>query len=212
MKDDYLHSLLGANEQVLLMTRQHWLVLIGEILTETVLSIAVIGLVSLIWILWIPNPLVALGFLLLVLPLASLLRDVLTWSNRQYVVTSRRVIHLEGVFNKEVTDSSLEKVNDVKMEQSWLGRLLDFGNLEILTASELGVNKFALIERPVRLKTAMLNAKNELEHGPTPVAAGPAESEPDVLALIAQLDDLRQKGILTEAEFQSKKAALLAKL
>ncbi len=209
MKDDYLHRLLGNNEHILLVSRQHWLVLLGEILTETILAVVVLGLVSLIWAAWIPNPLVALGYLLLILPILSLVRDVLIWTNRQYVVTTRRVIHIDGVFNKEVTDSSLEKVNDVKMEQTWLGRLFDFGNLEILTASEMGVNKFAMIEKPVRLKTAMLNAKNQLDNG-SPGAADP--SQLDVPALIAQLDGLRQRGILTDAEFQSKKESLLARL
>ena len=122
------------------------------------------------------------------------------------------------MFNKDVTDSSLEKVNDVKLEQSVWGRLLNYGDVEILTGSELGVNKLNTIADPVRFKTAMLNAKNKLD---TPVYAAPAPSAapalsaapvPDVPALLVQLDGLRQHGVLTEAEFQAKKAQLLAKL
>src|SRR5207248_3188485 len=100
-----------------------------------------------------------LAYLLLLLPVLSLLRDVLRWANRKYIVTNWRVIQIAGVFNKDVTDSSLEKVNDVKLEQSLLGRLLDYGDIEILTASELGVNQFRRVGQPIRLKTAMLNAK-----------------------------------------------------
>ena len=48
---------------------------------------------------------------LFVFPLLSLMRDYLKWSNRKYVVTSWRVLQLDGVFNKEVLDSALEKVN-----------------------------------------------------------------------------------------------------
>lgn len=108
-----------------------------------------------------------------------------------------------------MTDSSLEKVNDVKLEQSFWGRLLDYGNIEILTASELGVNKFNQVGQPIRLKTAMLNAKENLEQG----QAGPKQgAEPDIVSLIAQLDSLRKHGVLTEEEFQRKKAQLLAKL
>ena len=73
------------------------------------------------------------------------------------------MVHVKGLFNKSVIDSSLEKVNDVKMEQSYMGRIFDYGDVEILTASELGVNKFVFIEKPVKFKTAMLNAKAELE-------------------------------------------------
>ena len=210
MSDKYLKSLLGENEQVLFVTHHHWLVLAGEILAETLLSVILVVLVTLIWVLWLPNPLVWLGYLLLIIPLISLWRDVLIWKNREYVVTNRRVIQLAGVFNKNITDSSLDKVNDVKMSQSFLGRMLDYGNIEILTASELGVNKFTYIGRPIQYKTAMLNAKEKLEHAPAePAAARPSASPAD---LLAQLDLLRQHGVLTEAEFQAKKAELLKRM
>jgi len=211
MSDKYLKSLLGENEQVLFVTHHHWLVLAGEILAETLLTVAVVVLVSLIWYLWLPNPLVWLGYLLLIIPLISLWRDVLIWKNREYVVTNRRVIQLAGVFNKSITDSSLDKVNDVKMSQSFLGRMLDYGNIEILTASELGVNKFTYIGRPIQYKTAMINAKERLERAPMQPAAAtaPAASPAD---LLTQLDTLRQHGVLSEAEFQAKKAELLKRM
>src|SRR5262245_293611 len=166
MADRYLINLLGENEHILFITRQHWLVLFGEILSEMVIAAVLGGLVTLIWMFWIiPDPFVPLGYLLLLLPAVSLLRDLLVWKNRQYVVTNWRVIQVSGVFNKVVSDSSLEKVNDVKLEQSFLGRLLGYGSIEILTASELGVSKFNKIGRPIRLKTAMLNAKENLNQG-----------------------------------------------
>lgn len=209
MKDTYLNSLLGENEKVLLVTHQHWLILLGEILTESVLAISIVVLITLIWLLWLPNVLVALGYLLLILPAVSLIRDVLIWTNRKYVITNWRVIQLSGVFSKDVADSSLEKVNDVKMEQSFLGRLLGYGNVEILTASELGVNKFTRLADPIRFKTAMLNAKAQLSHEQ---AAPARRAGPDVPGLIAQLDELRQHGVLTEEEFRQKKAELLGKI
>jgi len=203
MTNGYLNNLLAENEEVLLVTRQHWIVLLAEILPETILTIALVILISLIWLMWLPNPLVPFAYLLLLLPLFSLLRDVLVWSNRQYIVTNRRVIQIAGVINKDVTDSSLEKVNDVKLEQSFWGRLLNFGNIEILTASELGVNRFSHLGRPVNFKKAMLNAKEQLEQGP---ARG------ELVDVIAQLDSLRRRGVLSEEEFQRKKTDLLAKL
>jgi uncharacterized membrane protein YdbT with pleckstrin-like domain len=156
------------------------------------------------------NPLVLLGYLLLIFPLISLLRDVLIWSNRKYVVTDRRVIQLAGVFNKNVTDSSLDKVNDVKLTQSFMGRMLGYGNIEILTASELGVNLFTHIGNPIQYKAAMINAKEKLERAPAPAA--PTRPAPNLADLLTQLDALRQHGVLTEEEFQVKKADLLKKM
>jgi uncharacterized membrane protein YdbT with pleckstrin-like domain len=208
----YLKQLLGDKEEVVFVTRQHWFVLAAEILSETVLTIALLVLVTLIWTLWVPDPNVGFGYLLLLFPLVSLTRDVMIWLNRQYIVTNRRVIHISGVLHKDVTDSSLEKVNDVKMEQSALGRLFDYGDIEILTASELGVNEFKFIRQPIRFKQAMLNAKENMGRSMSTASVrppGPGTSIPD---LIAQLDQLRKVGVLTEEEFQKKKTELMAKL
>jgi uncharacterized membrane protein YdbT with pleckstrin-like domain len=202
--------LLGENEQVLFVTHQHWLVLAGEILIETLLSIALIVLVTIMYLLWVHIVLVLFGYLLLIFPLISLWRDALIWSNRKYVVTDRRVIQLSGVFNKNVTDSSLDKVNDVKLTQSFLGRMLGYGNIEILTASELGVNMFMHIGQPIQYKAAMINAKEKLEHAPA--QAAPSRPAPNPADLLTQLDTLRQHGVLTEEEFQVKKADLLNKM
>jgi uncharacterized membrane protein YdbT with pleckstrin-like domain len=234
MTTTYLQSLLGDGEKVLYTTRRHWMVLAASIFPEAALSVGLLVLVTLIMVLApITFPWAGLGFFLLVLPLASLARDVLDWSNRQFVITTRRVIYLQGIINKDVTDSSLEKVNDVKLEQTGWGRLLNYGDVEILTASELGVNKFSAISDPINFKKAMLNAKHRLEADPgsdirpaarpTGAAAlmaqleerqagGSVPASADVPTLIEQLDRLRAQGVLTEAEFQEKKKQLLARL
>ncbi len=209
MEDSYLNSLLGEREQIVLATRQHWFVLIREILVEIILAIVICVLVTLIWAMWLPDPLVALGYLFLILPLISILRDVSVWLNHKYIVTNWRVIQIFGVLSKNVTDSSLEKVNDVKMEQSFFGRLFGYGDIEILTASELGINRFTKVGNPIRFKMAMLNAREKLERDQ---AVSGSRLDVDIPALIAQLDSLHQKGVLTEEEFEKKKAELLAKL
>jgi hypothetical protein len=109
-----------------------------------------------------------------------------------------------------VVDSSLEKVNDVKMSQSFLGRMFGFGDIEILTASELGVNLFHEIGDPVGFKTAMLNAKERLGFDSEVGIA--AHASKDIPTLIEELDELRKKGIISEAEFQRKKTELLQKM
>jgi hypothetical protein len=119
MSDRYLKSLLGENEEVLFVTHHHWLVLFGEIVAELLVAVVIAVVVSLVWAMhWVTSPLirplVPLGYLLLIIPFISLLRDVLIWRSREYVVTNRRVMQLAGVFNKNITDSSLDKVNDVK--------------------------------------------------------------------------------------------------
>ena len=208
MAETYLESLLGDNEKIILVSRQHWFILISSIFLE-LLTILAISIIITLTLIFIPtaSPLLALGYLLLFIPLAFMAHDIMVWTNRQYIVTNRRVMQVAGVFNKSVTDSSLEKVNDVKMEQSAMGRVFEYGDIEILTASELGANLFKRIGEPVIFKTVMLNAKERLDFG-----EGDEDRPADIPTLIEKLDQLRQQGILTDAEFQEKKESLLAKL
>ena len=191
------------------MLRLYYEVYIGNIILEIVLIIALI-VISFILLPLVAFPVVPLGLFLVLVPLFGMARDFLVWYNRQYIVTNRRVIQTAGVFSKDVVDSSLEKVNDVKMSQSFWGRLFDFGDIEILTASEVGANVFRSIGQPIKFKTAMLNAKERL--GFEGEIGGQSHVTTDISSLIARLDDLRQKGIVSEAEFQQKKAELLEKM
>jgi uncharacterized membrane protein YdbT with pleckstrin-like domain len=200
MSSKYIKNLLATNELVLLETRQHSIVLIREILPEIGSAIAIALLTTLSWMVWLGNPLVAFAYLFLLLPIFSLIKDVLAWTNHQYIVTDRRVIQVFGIITKNVTDSSLDKVNDVKMVQTFWGRLLNFGSIEILTASELGINRFTSLDKPVQLKTAMLNAKEALKT--TQTNKGPMErsgkNDP-----IYHLDALLKTGVINEERYNN---------
>jgi len=213
MAKSFIDSLLGEHEKIVMVTRRHWFTLISTIFVEIVLVLViVIATIALgVFITKYLGIIALVGFLILLIPIASMIREILDWSKRQYIITNRRVMQVSGVFNKNVTDSSLEKVNDVKLEQSALGRLFDYGDIEILTASELGANLFKHIARPIQFKTAMLNSKERLDRD---MSTGYDEKSGsnDIPSLIAQLDNLRNQGVLTEEEFTKKKSDLLAKM
>jgi len=213
MAKSYLDSLLGEREQIQHVARQHWFILLSSIALET-FTILVMLAAMITSVILLPDFLLitfVVGFGLLLIPIVSMIRDVLVYTHHEYIVTNRRVIQISGILNKQVIDSSLEKVNDVKMAQSALGRIFNYGDVEILTASELGVNLFRRIENPVQFKTSMLNAKARLESGEQWDAPTPAASD-NVPALLAQLATLHQQGVLTDEEFQQKKAQLLTKI
>ena len=203
----YVESLLAENEVIVVQTRQHWIVWAKSFLVNAILLVVIVALA----IVAMPLGFISIALACLtIIPIGAFVRTYLGWWNEEYLVTNRRVIQAEGIINKHVIDSSLEKVNDVVLDQSFLGRMFDYGDIEILTASEGGVNKLHKIASPVRFKTEMLNQKEAMsldEH------VGPAHGRPDdIPMLIEALDALRQRGILTEAEFQQKKAELLSKM
>ncbi|GAP20332.1 PH domain-containing protein [Leptolinea tardivitalis] len=212
MNKTYLESLLAENEAILLSTRRHWFLLFKDIALDCiVILILLVGSGILLML----NPLAAIGFVIAAIPLLDMIRHILDWMNRQFIITNRRVIQVSGVVNKNVTDSSLEKVNDVKLSQSFWGRLFDYGDVEILTASELGTNLFHFIGKPVSFKKMMMDAKNRLSD-----ESGDGEGlqfknvikEQTIPDLIAELDELRIRGIVTQEEFQAKKKELLSRM
>lgn len=205
----YVESLLGEREKIVLIAHQHWFILVRAIVFEIVIILILIALTITTGAYLSEFALLigAVGTILLLLPLSTMMRDILDWTNRQFIVTNRRVVQISGILNKNVTDSSLVKVTDVKLEQSAFGRLFNYGDIEILTASEFGVNLFRRIEEPIIFKIAMLNAKERLEQGD-----GAVQPTEDILEIIASLDRLRDLGILSEEEFKKKKAELLVRL
>ncbi len=214
MSGHYLQTLLGERENIIHTTRHHWFILASSIVLELVLILLIFtatiaGTIYLSEIQPSAVLFVAIGgFVLLLIPMITGTRDILNWTNHQFIITNRRVMQISGIFNKSVIDSSLEKVNDIKMEVSALGRIFGYGDIEILTASELGVNKFKQIENPVKFKTALLNAKTMLEQS----GFTALEVTTDVPSMISKLAELRTQGVLTEEEFQNKKSELLSKM
>ena len=203
----FVENMLGQNEKILLRSRRHWLSFLRIAILEIVLIvvIAIVGSIA-----TAANPVFALVFVTLLFPSGALVRDVLVYLNHVYVITDRRVIQFSGVLNKNVIDSSIEKVNDIRMDQTFLGRVFGYGDIEILTANEVAENKFKMIANPILFKTTLLNAREMVGYGgENGILERPETSVPQ---LIKELNDLRKQKIITEAEFEAKKAELLKKI
>ena len=230
----YIDELLGRGERVLYVGRQHTFVLVSNILAEFALIAFLIaaGVVSQSAFHGqavggiIVGQLVFLvcGAISLMILISALL-DYLRWNNEEYIITDQRVIQVRGIFNKDVIDSSLDKINDIELRQSWIGRIFDFGDIEILTASDIGVNAMRRIGHPINFKRAMLEAKQNHSRGfgyfdpqaiaaytrPAP-AANQSATRPDIEQTLQKLADLRDQGILSSEEFETKKRELLSRI
>ena len=180
----YARNLLSRGEEVVFESREHWFGLIAR--SWLWLLAVLLGVTLLIW--WSSqnypggdpgSMLIAIGItLLIVLPVVRVLLLIWAWRNQEWLVTSRRVIRAEGIFNKNMSDSSLEKINDARLTQSLFGRIFGFGTLDILTAAEeegVGVDDFPMMSDPVKFKIAMLNQKELMEN---PNLAPPPSQRP----------------------------------
>ena len=194
----YIDNMLAAGEQPIRRDHQHWFVLVADARYGIAAIIGAIALLVLSTNLDDSPFKQALGLIVLVLVIGGLAYigwQVLRWMNEEYVVTTRRVLQLEGVINKRVLDSSLEKINDAVLTQSLFGRMFGFGDLDILTASETGISRLRMLRQADDFKRSMLEAKHELElelSGAKPLPSPPLRAaapvhppEPAVAAPVA---------------------------
>ena len=166
----YLDNVLGTGEEVLRREHQHPFVLVANAVYAFIAWIVAVLLLLLV------SGLADSGFsgtvrslagyvvlILVVGGIAWFFWQILVWQNEEYVITNRRVMETGGVLNKQVVDSSLEKINDAILRVSVFGRMFGFGDLEILTASEAGISKLRMLRQPDDFKRTMLDAKHDLE-------------------------------------------------
>jgi hypothetical protein len=163
----YVDSKLASGEVPMRREHQHWFVLVADSRYGILAILAAIALLILRGAARTTgDPDRLIGYFVLALVLGGIIYlgwQILRWMNEEYVVTSRRVLQLEGVLNKRVLDSSLEKINDAVLSQSIWGRMFGFGDLDILTASETGISRLRMLRDPNEFKRTMLDAKHELE-------------------------------------------------
>jgi uncharacterized membrane protein YdbT with pleckstrin-like domain len=165
MSIEYVRQQLGAVEQILYTERHHWVFFVAEMVKWILFAVAVLVLIVLLRVWWLPDA-GWIWWLLLVflIPAARIAWGYLSWTMNVYVLTNRRVIESTGVLSKRVADSSLEKLTDIVLKQSILGRMLGYGDIIVLTASAgAGINDLKQIRRPMEFKMQMVNAKEELE-------------------------------------------------
>jgi Bacterial PH domain/Short C-terminal domain len=232
-------SLLGTGERILLVQKRHWFTILdagrwfllalaaGAITSAVNASIPDSG---------ITGPLsTLLGWaygLFLLIGIVGTAWYALVWWKERYLVTTRRVIETGGVLSRYSRDTSLAMITDMLVNQPWLGRVFGFGELELLTASEAGRTKLRFLPDANSFKRTLLDAKYEHElelggggrsrEGAVATGAPAARSSsadasgrisPDEMDVaLTHLGDLRQRGLLTEEEFEAKKKELLDRL
>lgn len=164
----YARNLLSRGEEIVFESRQHWFAVLAR--TWTFVVAAILAFAVLIWqttstASGLTGFLQIVSLAVLIFSLGYIGLKVWSWRNQEYLVTTRRLVKAQGIFNKEMADSNLEKINDAHLTQSWLGRIFDYGTLDILTAAEesAGIQDYEMLADPVKFKIAMLNQKEKME-------------------------------------------------
>ena len=149
----YIDEILQPGEKVLYSTNAHWMFYLPAI------AAWILALVLLI----LSRTATTEGIILLCLAASAIVAIVgLYWTVRAWFhrwttetdVTNLRVVHKTGFIKRRTFEMALDKVESVDVNQSILGRLLDYGDVTILGVGE-GKETIATIAAPLAFRNSI---------------------------------------------------------
>ena len=126
----YAARVLQPGETIVYEARIHWIVYLGGI--DCVIAAVPLAIAAVV----MDNDTLRLGLMgaaviVLVLGLFQMLRAWFKVAGTEITVTSLRVIYKRGLISRNTLEMNLDKVESVFVQQSILGRMLDFGTVII---------------------------------------------------------------------------------
>ena len=137
-----------------------------------------------------------------------LLLRYVKWSTTNFAVTSHRLIFRTGVLSRQGVEIPLERVNNVNFHQSLFERLIAAGDLLIESAGSDGQQQFTDIKHPERVQN-LIHAQIEQKNSRHLTVSAPVAGEVDLTAQLERLAALRDRGALTDDEYEAQKRRLL---
>ncbi|HET9444296.1 MAG TPA: PH domain-containing protein [Acidimicrobiales bacterium] len=199
-------KLLAEGEEVVLYLHPHWWFYVRPVV---VLVLAVAGTVT-ASVLNSPDWLFLVLLGLVGLALLWVVGRLVRWVTTEFVVTTERLVYRSGVLARRGKEIPLERLNDISFNQTLMERMLGSGDLMIESGGEHGQQHFYDISRPARVQHEIYRQREAAAARDHDRMAG--RRELSVPEQIEKLDELRQRGVLTQAEFDAKKAQLLDRM
>jgi uncharacterized membrane protein YdbT with pleckstrin-like domain len=145
----YAEKVLQPGETIVYRAHLHWIAYLAGILL--VLAAVLLALAAVV----LPGDAVRLGLMLaaliaLFLGLFQMVRAWFVVANTEIVVTNRRLIYKTGFIARDTVEMNLDKVESVLVEQSVVGRMLDFGRV-IVRGVGAGLDPIDRVASPLQL-------------------------------------------------------------
>ncbi|MGA2287522.1 PH domain-containing protein [Bradyrhizobium sp.] len=147
----YIDDILQPGEKVLYSTNAHW-IFYGPAILAWIVAIV---------LLLLSRATTTEGIVLLclsasaVVAIAALYWTIKAWFHRwttETDVTNLRVVHKTGFIKRRTFEISLDKIESVDVDQSILGRLVDYGDVIIHGVGE-GVEPIRTIASPLKFRS-----------------------------------------------------------
>lgn len=132
------------------------------------------------------------------------------WNTTLFVITTDRLILRSGVLAKHGKEIPLERLNDIAVSQTFFERVIRSGDVMLESGGEMGSQVVSNIPRPFEVQNVIYT---EIERNHGRMADRQAgHRELSIPEQIDKLDELRQRGTISQAEFDAKKSQLLERM
>src|SRR5678815_1011273 len=128
----YVEQVLQPGETVVYATTLHWLVYLRALMFFA-LAIVCLLVAGYLEPGGLDTALKGGAALLCILGIVSALSALIRRATTELAVTDRRVIFKTGIFQRHTVEMNVSKVETVGVNQSILGRLLDYGTVIVLS-------------------------------------------------------------------------------
>lgn len=108
----------------------------------------------------LPSYLIGIILIPIVIGLFVLIRTMLLRRCTEIAVTNRRLIAKFGVFQTRVYDMPLSRVESVRVDQTFLGRIFSYGDVHVAGTGST-VEPLLNISTPAALRNALLQASDQ---------------------------------------------------
>ena len=198
-------KLLNDGEDVVLDLHPHWWFFVGPTLAFAVSVVVAIAIGTQVEV-----DAVRFGLLgLMGITALWWVGRYIRWTTTNFVVTTDRLVFRSGVLSKHGREIPLDRLNDIAFHQSLFERMIGAGDLMIESAGETGQQQFTDIPKPARVQNVIYAEIDRAKQRDAERVTGHTLSIPEQ---IEKLDELRQRGVLSQAEFDLKKTQLLDRL
>jgi len=231
---------LIADESVVFQSVKHWIAPIRASIVAGLMVLGALFLRAIApsgdgFFGWIGGVLELIAIGLLIAGIAWIAYNIVAWRTAEFAVTNMRILREEGLIRRRNSTTLLSSLSDVRTNVGFVGGRLDYGDIVILTTSgSAGQDNFLCITKPLEFRKAVMEQKMAVDAPktqPPPVAAAgtpptaatltapaaqPASpfrpTSSDDAATLLRLAELRDKGAITDEEYATKKAEILARM
>jgi uncharacterized membrane protein YdbT with pleckstrin-like domain len=199
-------KLLNEGESMVIDTHPHWWTFApGALRLVLAIVVAVVGAVQ-----FDNNTVVNyIGIALILVATLHLGWIYLQWFTTDFVLTTDRLITRSGVLSRQTREIPIERINDLACSQSIFERLIGSGDLLVESGGERGQQRFHNVSDPFEVQNTIHRTMESAQAAAASMGRSSGDSVPEQ---IEKLDELRRRGVISEAEFQDKKRKLLDRL